>query len=76
MVLVNHLLKERIQKFREKGNLKHLYRHELCKACFPHDARYSDGKDSKKHILIAKRNISDKILKDRAYEITISYLLI
>ena len=52
---------ERIQKFRETGNLKHLYRNELYKACFAHDAAYSDSKD------LAKRTISDKILKDRAY---------
>ena len=55
--------RERIQKFRETGNLKHLYRNELNKACFAHDAAYSDSKD------LAKRIISDKILKDRAYEI-------
>ena len=55
--------RERIQKFRETGNLKHLYRNELDKACFAHDAAYSDSKD------LAKRTISDKILKDRAYEI-------
>ena len=54
---------ERIQKFRETGTLKHLYRKELDKACFAHDATYSDSKD------LAKRTISDKILKDRAYEI-------
>ena len=54
---------ERIQKFRETGHLKHLYRNELDKACFAHDAAYSDSKD------LAKRTISDKILKDRAYEI-------
>ena len=30
--------RERIQKFRETGNLKHLYRKELDKACFVHDA--------------------------------------
>ena len=54
---------ERIQKFRETGNLKHLYRNELDKACFAHDAAYSDSKD------LAKRTISDKILKDKAYEI-------
>ena len=35
--------RERIQKFRKAGNLKHLYRNELGKACFAHDA----------HILIA-----------------------
>ena len=54
---------ERIQKSRETGNLKHLYRNELNKACFAHDAAYCDSKD------LAKRTISDKILKDRAYEI-------
>ena len=35
----------RIQTFRETGNLKHLYRNELNKACFAHDAAYSDSKD-------------------------------
>ena len=54
---------ERIQKFRGTENLKHLYRNELDKACFAYDAAYSDSKD------FAKRTISDKILKDRAYEI-------
>ena len=54
---------ERIQKFRETGNLKDLYKNKLDKACFAHDAAYSDSKD------LAKRTISDKILKDRAYEI-------
>ena len=52
---------ERIHKFRETGNVKHLYRNELGEAWFAHDAAYSDSK--------AKRSISDKILKDRAYEI-------
>ena len=55
--------RERIQKFRQTGNLKHLYRNSLDKACFAHDAAYLDSKD------LAKRTISDKILKDRAYEI-------
>ena len=36
--------RERIQKFRETGNLKHLYRNQLDKACFVHDAAYSDSK--------------------------------
>ena len=54
---------EIIQKFRKTGNLKHLYRNELGKACFAHDATYSDSKD------LAKKTISNKILKDRAYEI-------
>ena len=55
--------RERIQKFREKENLKHFYRNELDKACFAHDAAYSDSED------LAKRTILDKILKDRANEI-------
>ena len=53
--------REGIQKFRETGNLKHLYRND--KACFVLGAAYSDSKD------LAKGTISDKILKDRAYEI-------
>ena len=57
--------RERIQEFREIGNLKRLYRNELGKACFAHNAAYSDSKD------LAK-GISAKILKDRAYEIAIN----
>ena len=48
---------ERIQKFRETDNLKHLYRNELDKAFFAHDAAYSESKD------LAKRTISDNISK-------------
>ena len=36
---------ERIQNFRETGNLKHLYSNELDKACFAHDAAYYDSND-------------------------------
>ena len=53
---------ERTQKVRETGNLKHFYRNELAKACFAHDAPYSDSKD------LSKRT-TDKILKYNAYEI-------
>ena len=42
---------ERIQKFRETGNIKRLNRNELDKACFSHYAAYSDSKD------LAKRTI-------------------
>ena len=55
---------KRIQKFRKTGNLKPLFRNELDKACFTHDVTYSDSKD------LAKTIIADKILKDKAYEIT------
>ena len=54
---------EGIQKFRETCNLKHLYKNELDEACFYHEVAYSDIKS------LAKRTISDNILKDRAYEI-------
>ena len=54
--------REIIQKFRETGNLKHLYKNELDKACFAHGAAYSDSKN------LAKRTMFDKILRDRAYE--------
>ena len=49
---------ERILKFREAGNLKHLYRSELDKAFFSHDAAYSDSKS------LAKRTVSEKTLID------------
>ena len=55
--------RERIQIFRETGNLKRPYSNELGKACFPHDAVYSDSKN------VAKRTISDKVFKDRAHGI-------
>ena len=55
--------RQRIQKLRKTGNLKHLYRNELDKACFAHDAAYSDSKD------LAKRTVSDNILKYRVYKI-------
>ena len=59
---------KRIKKFRETDNLKHLYlkhlyRNQLAKTCLAYDAAYSHSKD------FAKRTISDKILKDRAYVI-------
>ena len=55
--------RKRIQKFRETGNLKHLYKNELDKACFAHDAAYFDSKD------LVKKTISGKILKVKADEI-------
>ena len=55
--------RERIKKFRETWNLKHLYRNELDKVCCARDAAYSDSK------YLTKRTIPDKILKEKAYEI-------
>ena len=48
--------RKRIQKFRETGNLKHLYINELDKACFAHDTAYFDSN------YLAKRTVSDNIL--------------
>ena len=55
--------RERIEKFRETCNLKHLYRNETDKARFVHNTTYSDSID------LPKGTISDKIMKDRVYEI-------
>ena len=37
---------EKIQNFRERGNLKHLYGNELNKFYFAHDSAYSDSKEN------------------------------
>ena len=55
--------RRRIKTFREKYHLKYLYRNELDKACFSHNAAYSDCKD------LAKRTIPGKILEDTAYKV-------
>ena len=65
IVLVVHLLNI-VKEFKtlKTCNLKHLYRNELDKACFAHNAAYCDNKD------LAKIAISDKTLKDKACKIT------
>ena len=55
--------KQRIQKFKETGDTNYVYKNELDKACFAHDAAYSDSKD------LTKRTVADKILKNRAFDI-------
>ena len=51
--------RKRIQKFRETGNWKHLYRNELEKACFALDVAYYDSKD------LANITISEKVFKKK-----------
>ena len=34
--------KERIQKYKETGDSRYIYRNELDKACFQHDMAYGD----------------------------------
>ena len=53
--------KEKIQKFKETGDTKYIYKNELDKACFQHDMVYGDFKD------LARRTASDKVLRDKAF---------
>ena len=55
--------KERIQKFKETGDMSYIYKNELDKTCFPHDMAYWDFKDLKRRIS------SDKVLRDKAFNI-------
>ena len=52
---------QRIQKFKETGDTNYVYKNELDKACFVHNAAYSDSKD------LTKRTVEDKILKNKAF---------
>ena len=59
-----HLLKIKKEfKFKETGDTSYIYKNELYKACFQHDMAYWDFKDLK------RRTASDKILRDRAFNI-------
>ena len=61
-MLVDPLLKkERIQKFKEIGDTNYIYKNELDKACFQHDVAYGYFKD------LPKRTVSDKVLRDKAF---------
>ena len=55
--------KERIQKFKQTGDLRYTYKSELDKACFQHDMAYGDFKDLK------KRAAADKFKRDKAFNI-------
>ena len=55
--------KQRIQKFKETGDTNYIYKNELDKACFAHEAAYSYNKD------LTKRTVADKILRDKAFNI-------
>ena len=56
-------IKERIQKFKETEDTSYIYKNELDKVCFQHDMAYGDFKD------LARRTPSDKVLKDKAFNI-------
>ena len=46
--------KERIQKFKETGYTKYIYRNQLDKARFQHDMAYGDFKDEQEEQLLIK----------------------
>ena len=55
--------KERIQKFKETGDTRYIYKNELDKTCFQHDMAYGEFKD------LARRTASGKGLRDKAFTI-------
>ena len=56
--------KKRNQKVQEAWDTNYIYKNEIDKACFQHYMAYGDFKD------LAKRTASDKILRDKAFNIT------
>ena len=55
--------KEIIEKFMKTGKTDFIYKNDLDKACFQHDMAYGKSKD------LARRTKSDKVLRDKAFEI-------
>ena len=56
-------IKERIDKCMQTENTDFIYRNEFDKVCFQHAMAYGKSKD------LAKRTQSDKVLRDKAFEI-------
>ena len=55
--------KERIQKFKETRDTNYICKNKLDKSCFQYDVAYRDFK------YLAKRTSSDKVLRDKAFNI-------
>ena len=55
--------KERIQKFKQTGDSRYIYKNELDKVCFQQDMAYVDFKD------ITKRTAANKVLRNKAFNI-------
>ena len=45
--------KERVQKFKERGDSRYIYQNKLDKACFQNDMAYGDFRD------LTRRTVSD-----------------
>ena len=54
---------KRIQKFKKTGDSRYIYQNELDKTCFCHDMAHRNFKD------LARRTASDKICRDKAFNI-------
>ena len=55
--------KEKIQKFKETGDINYIYKTELDKPCFQHDMADGDCEN------LARITASDKVLRDKAFNI-------
>ena len=55
-------IKERIQKFKETGDINYIYKNELDKAYFQRDMVYGDFKD------LTKKTAADQVLRDKAFK--------
>ena len=52
--------RERINKFKQTGDTRYIYRNEFDKACFQHDSAYADNK------YLINQTKSDKVLRDKS----------
>ena len=55
--------KKEFKNLKETGDTNYIYKNELDKACFQDDMAHGDFKD------LARRTASDKILRDKAFNI-------
>ena len=56
--------KKRIQKFKETGDSKYIYKNELDKVCFQYDMAYCDIKN------LTRSTTSDRVLRDKTFNIS------
>ena len=54
--------KERIQKFKETGDSRYIYQHELDKVSFQNDMAYGDLKDYQKRRLLIKHYVVNHLM--------------
>ena len=52
-----------MQKFKQTGDSRYIYKNELDKACFQQDMAYGDFKDLK------RRTAANEVLRDKAFNI-------